>query len=366
MGEKLNFPKPLKPGDTIAIVAPSFGATTEPYTFRFQEAVRQFKSKGYNVVIGECCHKNDGLGISTDPKTAAAELTAYYLDSRVSAVLSCGGGELMCETVSHIDFEELKKAPPKWFMGYSDNTNFIFPLVTISGIAAIYGPNAPGFGKPWEQTELDAWALLEGKTDTVYGYPMFQNPQVESEDPLSPYIFTDEKVLTVFAPSQKNNSISGAKLNQVSSSQTVEMNGILIGGCLDCLAGLSGTRFDKVKEFNEKAKAQNKKIIWVLESCDYNTMDIRRSLWHLRENGWFTNTSGFIFGRPYAAFRQEIMGVNEYNAVTGILGELNVPIVFDADIGHIDPAMPLIFGSDADVTVKGNDIKIKMGLAKND
>ena len=68
----MRFPKPLKKGDTIAIVAPSFGATTEPYNFRFNEAVRRFKERGYNVKIGECCYKSDGLGISTDPKTAAA------------------------------------------------------------------------------------------------------------------------------------------------------------------------------------------------------------------------------------------------------------------------------------------------------
>lgn len=349
----MRFPKPLKKGDTIAIVAPSFGATTEPYNFRFNEAVRRFKERGYNVEIGGCCYKSDGLGISTDPKTAAAELQKYYLDPKINAVFSCGGGELMCETVSYVDFEKLKTAEPKWFIGYSDNTNFIFPLVTLCSIPAIYGQNAPGFGKPWEQSELDAWNLLEGKSFTVSGYPKFQNPDVESEDPLSPYILTDKKELVSYIPSKNGNT-----LKLLPSDEKLEFDGTILGGCLDCIVGLSGTRLENVCRFNE----EHKKIIWVLESCDYNPMDIRRALWHLKESGWFKNAAGFVFGRPLAAFRQEIMGVNQYNAVTGILGDLGVPIVLDADIGHIDPAMPLIIGADSKISVKNNEIKIEMNI----
>ncbi len=343
----MKFPEFIKPGDTIAVVAPSFGAVTDPYTWKFKEALRQFELRGYKVVTGDCCYKNDGLGISTDPKTAAEELMKYYLDPSVDALFSCGGGELMCETMTYVDFEKLKSAKPKWFMGYSDNTNFIFPLAVRCGIPAIYGPNAPGFGKPWEQSELDAWNLLEGKISSVRGYPQFQNPDVESEDPLSPYIYTDPKELVSYIP-------HNGSLKRAAHSTEITFDGTLTGGCLDCLVGLSGTKLDTVEEFNR----QHKKVVWMLESCDYNPMDIRRALWHLRENGWFKNASGFIIGRPFAAFRQELMGVNQYNAVTGILEELGVPVIMDVDVGHIDPAMPLIIGSEARVSVKGDDIKI--------
>lgn len=347
----MRIPEPIKKGDTIAIAAPSFGATTEPYNFRLEEAVRRFKARGYNVAVGDCCYKADGLGISTDPKAAAEELMRYYLDGQVSAVFSCGGGELMCETMSYVDFDKLKAAKPKWFIGCSDNTNFIFPLATLCDVAAVYGQNAPGFGKPWEQSEIDTWNILEGKSSVVSGYPMFQNPETEVTDPLSPYILTDEKILTAYIPSK-----DGVKLAPM--GKTVKMRGTLLGGCLDCIVNLSGTRLGDAGRLNR----EHKNVIWALESCDYNVMDIRRALWHLRESGWFENASGFVFGRPLAAFRQEMMGVNEYNAVTGILGTLNVPIVLDADIGHIDPAMPLVIGAEAEVTVRGNDIKLDMDL----
>ena len=345
----MNFPHNLQPGGTIGIVAPSFGASIEPYITRFEVAVRQFKELGYKVKTGDCCHKSDGLGISTAPQIAARELEDFYLDDSVDAIISCGGGELMCEVMSYIDFDKIKKAKPKWFMGYSDNTNFIFPLVTLCGTAAIYGPCAPGFAKPWEQTEADAWNLLTGKSNEVKGYPYFQNPESESEDPLSKYVLDEPKILKSFIP-------GAAGLIQASSNADIEFEGVLAGGCLDILTLHAGTKLDNVKAFNKKYSS----VIWAIEACDLMPLDIRRALWNLREAGWFDSAKGFIVGRPLAAFRKMTMGVDQYNAVTDILKSLKVPVIMDADIGHIAPAMPLIMGSNAKVHVRGNDITVKM------
>ncbi|MGI5070809.1 LD-carboxypeptidase [Treponema pectinovorum] len=353
----MKIPKFIKPGDTIAITAPSFGATIEPYITRFNEAIKIFKERGYEVIVGKTCYLSDGVGISTNPKTAAQELTDFYLDPKIKAIISCGGGELMCETISHIDFYALKQAEPKWFVGYSDNTNFIFPLVTLCETCAIYAQNATGFGKPWERSEQDTFEILEGKKNTVFGFEKFQNPNAQIQDPLSPYILTEQKTLKTFVP----DASSGKNLLQeLSDEKDLVMSGIILGGCLDCIVGLSGTRFDGVKNFVTK----HKKIIWALESCDLNPMDIRRALWHLKESGWFKNAAGFIFGRPYAAFDAEIFGLNQYNAVTGALCDLKVPLVLDADFGHIDPVFPLVIGADSKIFVRGNDIKIEMGLTR--
>ena len=89
-------------------------------------------------------------------------------------------------------------------------------------------------------------------------------------------------------------------------------------------------------------------------------MSIRRSVWSLLQNGWFDTASGFLIGRPLAAFRQEMMGVNAYNAVTDVLGACGVPIIMDCDIGHVSPMMPLVIGSLADVSVRGNNLGVDM------
>ena len=49
------------------------------------------------------------------------------------------------------------------------------------------------------------------------------------------------------------------------------MQGRLLGGCLDCLSNLAGTKYDKVAEFNEKYKEDG--VIWFIESCDLSVME---------------------------------------------------------------------------------------------
>ena len=348
-------PRFIKPGDTIGLVAPSFGAGEEPYITRLEAAIKKFEKRGYHVVCAPSCYKNDGLGISTKPEDAAADLMEFYLDDSIDALIAVGGGGLMNETISCLDFEALKKAEPKWYMGYSDNTNMIFPMATLYGVPGIYGPNACGFGKPWEATEKDAFALLEGKSLTVKGHEKFERPDwdedLEEVDPLAPYCLTEPKILRSFVP-------KGTKVVPATKGQEIVMEGTLLGGCLDILVNLAGTRFDGTKEYIKNGE----KVIWVIEACDLNPMSIRRAIWHLKQQGWFATAAGFLMGRPIASFEQNMMGVDEYNAVTDMIGDLGVPIIMDADIGHISPMMPLIIGSHAKVNAKDNDLTVKMEL----
>ena len=124
---------------------------------------------------------------------------------------------------------------------------------------------------------------------------------------------------------------------------------------MDCLVNLTGTRFDKVKEFTEKYKEDG--LIWFLESCELNVMSIRRAIWQMKEAGWFSYVKGFLIGRPLC-FGEEMFGIDQYRAITDLLAEYQVPIIMDADIGHLAPMMPIVSGSTAEVMVKGNDIEI--------
>lgn len=338
----IRIPPPLKKGCTIAVTAPSFGCVHEPYRSRFAFAKAQLEAAGYTIHAGSTVFKSDGKGIATDPKAAAAELEALYCSDENAAVISAGGGELMCETAGYIDFEKIRRAPPKWFLGYSDNTNFIFPLVTMCRTAAVYGPCFTGFGKKWERTERDTLGILEGTVTETRGFEQFQLPQNDSRGTEGlehlTYSLTEPKTLRFFPEGQ----------------QTARFSGTILGGCLDVLANLCGTQLDAVKEFNRTAE----QIVWVLESCDANPAELRRQIWHLKNAGWLEKASGFLIGRPLASFRQEMMGIDQYNAVTDLLADFKVPVIMDADIGHIDPVMPVVMGADADVFASGNTISI--------
>lgn len=336
----MRYPEFLKEKGTIGFVAPSFGCATEPYYTAFHNALKKWDAMGYHTQLGPNCFAQEGIGISNEPRLCGEELNTWYCSSENDAIISCGGGELMCEVVPYMDFARMKEATPKWYMGYSDNTNFTFLSTILMDTAAIYGPCAASFGmEPWHASIQAAWDVLCGKTDTVKGYTLWEKESLKSEEqPLAPYNVTEPVIIRKYP------------------DKDVVMEGRLIGGCMDILQMYPGTPYDKVKEFNEKYKEDG--FIWFLEACDLNLMSIRRALWQMKEAGWFEHLKGFLIGRPLC-MGQEMFGIDQYRAVTDMLSEYNVPIIMDIDIGHLSPMMPIICGSTAKVTVEGNNIAIQ-------
>ncbi len=343
----MRYPEFLKEKGTIGFIAPSFGCSFEPYITAFDSAQRFFREKGFQMVIGPNCYADAGIGISNTPGLCGKELNEAYLSDESDVLISCGGGELMCEVVPYIDFEKIARTRPKWYMGYSDNTNFTFLSATLADTAAIYGPCAGAFGMipPHESIE-DAFELLEGRKTEIHGYRMWEKESLKSEeDPTAAYNLTEKTVFHYYPESLREKGIS--------------VRGRLLGGCLDCLSMLTGTRFDKVPQFADKYKKDG--IIWFIESCDLNVMGIRRALWQMKEAGWFENVKGFLIGRPLH-FGEDMMGLDQYSAVTGALQEFGVPIIMDLDIGHLPPMMPVITGAVAQVEARRDEISIRYSL----
>ena len=361
----MRYPKFLSKNGTIGFVAPSFGCNIEPYKTAFNNALKKFEELGHGLDLGPNCYEGCGIGISNTPQACGKELTEYYCSVDNDVLISVGGGELMCETMSNVDFEALKAAEPKWYMGYSDNTNMTFLLTTLCDTAAIYGPCAQTFGmEPWDESLQDTYDLLCGKRTKVSGYKLWEKDSLkDKEHPLVPYNLTEERNMRVFLPRMKQEEEQNQANEELISfwgkenpDMQVQFEGRLVGGCMDCLVNLLGTKFDDVKGFSERYKEDG--IIWFMESCELNVMAIRRAIWQMKNAGWFEHVKGFLIGRPML-FGQDIMGLDQYKAVVDLLQEFNVPIIMDLDIGHIAPMMPMVSGAYAKVDIKGNDITIE-------
>jgi muramoyltetrapeptide carboxypeptidase LdcA involved in peptidoglycan recycling len=338
----MKYPAFLPPNGTISYVAPSFGCSG-PFRVTFENALSKLSERGFESILGANCFSDSGTGISASPAECGAELTDAYCSPASQAVISCGGGELMCEILDHVDFDRIRSAPPKWFMGFSDNTNFTFLLTTLCDVASIYGPCAPSFGmEPWHPVVQDSLDVLTGRTTVLHGYERYQPTMfTESGDPLAAYSLTREKQLRLWP------------------SDPVVMEGRLLGGCLDVLVNLLGTCYDKVPAFLEKYKEDG--IIFFLEACDLNVWAIRRGLWQMAHAGWFRYVKGFLIGRPLCNGQVD-MGLDQYRAVLEPLEQYQVPIILDADLGHLPPSLPLICGSYATVRAEGNDLTVAMEL----
>ena len=368
----MRYPEYLPKGGTIGFVAPSFGCNIEPYKSGFDNAQKKFKDLGYSLQLGPNCYAGEGIGISNSPQKCADELMEAYCDETSDVLISCGGGELMCEILSYMDFERIKAAKPKWYMGYSDNTNFAYLQATICDTAAVYGPCAPAFGmEPWHPAIEDAFRVLTGEKTELSGYESWERESLKTEeDPLVPYHVTEPRILRTYVGHSLQTGLEGNGAADCAGSEgtgsegtgsgnpkEIRMQGRLLGGCMDCLVTLLGTRFDYTKEFVERYKEDG--IIWFLEACDLNVFGIRRAMWQMEEAGWFEHVKGFLIGRPLC-FGQEMMGLDAYEAVLKVAGEKNVPVIMDVDLGHLPPMMPLIVGSLGEVSVTGNDLRIRM------
>ena len=335
-------PKFLKKSDKIIMIAPSFGVTTEPYLTRYEAACKNLKKQGFAIEEGINVHRADGVVSSASPKQRAEEfMNAYQSDA--SAIFSVGGGELMDEILPYVDFETIKTLPAKWFMGFSDNTHLTYTLTTLCDVMTIYGPNAPSyFEKPIRLNQLDALRMLSGKRDFA-GYPKWNKPNFRKKlDPNAP-----KKEIP---PLRRFRYITKKIITPYRWNENVE--GVLLGGCLDCLITLCGTRYDRTEEFIQR---HPEGIIWYLEACDLNPLGIRRALFQLKEAGWFSNAKAFLIGRPLC-WDKTAFGLDRFEAVKGVLGEMNVPILFDIDLGHYAPTLPMKNGAHVIVSYNGENI----------
>ena len=338
----MRYPKFIKPGDSIGLVAPSFGATIYPYKTRVKWAKKYFQDLGYNVLVGDNVTKAELPYLSNIPEEIGKEFMEMYSNPNVSLLLSVGGGEMQFETLPYIDFEVIKELEPKWFNGFSDNTNYSFLLPTLCDVASIYGHCAGSFGmRNLDQSILDDYLLMTGEKLTINGYKKFQGKSsaYQKTHPLAGYNLKKDKVITSVFNSEEH------------------FSGRLLGGCLDILSLICGTKYDKVKEFN--ARYAKEGVIWFLEACELTPQALRRALLQLKYAGWFDSAKGFLIGRNAQAFNMEEFGLNRFNAID-VLKDLNVPILIDVDLGHIPPTMPIICGSLGVVDYINNDLKIEM------
>lgn len=343
----MRYPESLPAGGTIGFLAPSFGCAAEPYKTAFQHGLAYFEKRGYRILLGPNCYCDNGVGISSTPERCGAEVMEMFA-SHADCLISCGGGELMCEILPCVDFERLARLEPKWYMGYSDNTNLTFTLATLADTASVYGPCASAFGmEPLHVSVEDAFGIITGRVRTVSGYGTWEKESLKCEEaPCAPYNLTE--------PLRIRRFLGERELTE--ASEELRFSGRLLGGCLDCLVNLLGTRFDRTEAFAEKYREDG--IIWFLESCDLNVFGIRRAMWQMEEAGWLRYVKGFLIGRP--ANGEPMMNLDSRDAVLEVAGRKNVPVLMDVDLGHRPPMMPLVVGSLAEVTAAGNSVAVKM------
>lgn len=332
------YPEFLKIGDTIGVTAPSDGNRKELDYVRLNHGIKVLEKKGYSIIETDNVRTSE-KGRSSDSQSRAEQLMSLYENTDVKAIVSAKGGDFLCEILPFLNFD-LIKSNVKWYQGYSDNTGFLFPVTTMLDIATIYGNNFNDFGmEPWHRAVEQNFSILNGIVTEQESFDFYEDGFYDKVSGLEGYR-EDKPVYWT---------------NQGQEEITIE--GRLLGGCLDVLLNLVGTKYDMVKKFSENYKQDG--ILWFLESFDLGSEALTRGLWQLKEAGWFDTANGFIFGRP--CMFSTYTDTTYEEAVTSVLGK-NKPIIFQADIGHKNPQFTVINGAYGMVTSSNGKGTLKMKL----
>ncbi|MDF2541444.1 MAG: hypothetical protein K0S47_1162 [Herbinix sp.] len=329
------YPLPLEKGYRIGVTAPSDGIAKEVDFARFDSAVKHFYELGYPVT--ETAHvRRSEKGRSCDGNTRAKELLELVQDDQVRVIIAASGGDYLVEMLSHLDLEVLKDNP-KWMQGFSDITGLSFTVTTNLDIATIYANNFGSFGmKNWHNSLVQNIRILEGQDIVQESFDFFQDGFIERITGLEEFAADKEVQWKILHPSEGK------------EKDEMMLSGRAIGGCLDVLLNLVGTRFDTTKKFVEKYQSDG--ILWYLESFALGSESLVRGLWQLKEAGWFQNAVGFIFGRP--CFYHTDTDTTYEEAIISAIGELGLPIILEADIGHKPPQLTMMNGAIATVYSK--------------
>lgn len=334
------YPKFIDKGDIIGVTAPSDGKVDSLDLVRLDNAYCKLREVGFNIRETDNVRCSD-KGRSASGEDRARYLEELFLDSDVRAIISVSGGDFLMECLPYIDFRIIRNNP-KWFGGYSDNTGIGFVITMMLDIASMYSDNVSCFGMDkWHESVYNYLDILSGNIIEQKSFSKYQSKYLEYKNGLEGY-----------------NLDSDVCWENLNKEDEVKLEGRFIGGCLDVLLGLVGTKYDYVCKFIEKYKDEG--IVWFLESCELSSEQIIRGLWQLREAGWFKYSKGFIFGRPIV--KNSCYDISYEEAIKTSLGMLDVPIIIDADFGHTSPRMTLINGSYVYINSSDGKGNIKMLL----
>ena len=334
------YPEFLKEKDTIGVTAPSDGITDKVKLKRLDNAIKNFEDRSF--IIKETPNVRCSVkGRSASSKERTDELESLYKDDNVKAIICASGGDFLLEMLSELDFNVIKDNP-KWLQGFSDPTGLLFTITNNLDIATIYADNFGCFGmEPWHKSLENNLEILKGNIIEQTSFSKYEKGYKDYITGKEPYELT-EKVYW----------------QNLNNEEVINIKGRMIGGCLDIITDLFGTRFDKTKDFLEKYKDDG--IIWYFDVCELSSESIIRILWKLKDNNYFKYTKGILFSRVYAC--NSYYDITYEEAIYESLKDLNIPIIINTDIGHVSPRMTIINGAIATITSSKGKGKIKFEL----
>ena len=327
----MKYPRFLGENDTIGVTAMSAGVgySLEDY----KKSINNIEKFGFKICETKSVRVADK--VSNTGEERAKELDRLINDQDISMVMCACGGDFAIEMMPHVNDESIINNI-KWYAGASDPTSFLYYVTTKFDIATLYGFNAGSFDQDvLHKSQLNFLDIIKGNIPVQHNYQLYEKDKSLREDS---YALTEPV---------KWECLNG----------NCQFKGRLIGGCIDVLNDLIGTKFDYTKEFIERYKDDG--IVWYFDNFALGCEDFYRCLFHMKQVGWFDYVKGVVVGRVmypsgyYDDFTYQ-------DALKKIFGD--IPIIFNADVGHVCPKMTMINGALVDIMCDNEYASIKFTL----
>lgn len=336
----LIIPEKLKKGDLIAIISPSAGLA--PFAMhRIDNATKYIKKMGYDVVIGKHALENDGY-VSASITERVEDIHSMFSNPKVKAIICTIGGNNSNQLLPFIDFNLIKNNP-KIFIGYSDISVLHFAIQCQSNLATYYGPclmtQFGEYPKPLAYT-LDSFIQQLCNSDSK----PINIKQSELWTDETPNWF-EKKDLVEERKQSKNSGYEWLKKGKSS--------GTAWGGTIPSINYLMGTKY-WVKPMNSIF------FLDIPEGKDINSglglSEVDAYLTNLDNAGVFSEIKGIIVGRPYKYLVEEHDKLKEI--ILRITNKYNFPILYNTNIGHVDPIITLRYGQKIEIDSSINSFKL--------
>lgn len=316
---------PLKPGDEIRVIAPSFSKSKRKNQRSAQRAKERLESLGYRVTFGKYLDSQFHLGTARVEKRIQ-DFNDAYSDKNVKAIVAFTGGWSANELLPYIDWE-LIKSNPKPLIGFSDITVLLNAIYAKTGLIGYLGPNFQGLGRmtSWQYTLNNLNAVMQQKTPIT-----LKKSKVWGVKPRTLYKTKAWKIL-----------------------QQGEAEAILLGGNVGTFYLLQGTEFQP--DFNEPF------ILAAEDDDESGRLTAREFSRRLESILQLPNVRKNLRGVLVGRFQPESK-VSSADIASIIKSKHlgNVPIVAGVDFGHTLPILTIPIGGKIRLSTKGKRIELRI------
>ena len=284
----------LEPGDTIALLTPSYTTPME----NVDSAAAVLRSWGFEPVIGPNVGKSFRGDYAGTPAERVSDLRWALNDPSIKAILCIRGGY---GTIRFVDMmtEADFSASPKWLVGYSDITT-LHEMETRSGVMSIHGAMGNSLLK-YNGEDPSSTTMRDLLLGTVPEYTVDAHPQ----------------------------NIPGTA------------SGILVGGNLCTFTPLLGTWADATAEQD---------IILFIEEVGENMSHIDRLVNMLILNGILDRCRGVILGE-FTECDANLEFDSVEQMLCSYLDDYGIPVCCGFPAGHDTVNLPLVMGAPVSLNV---------------